>query len=44
MLGKNLVGITCDLLWLRKLEKAMAKALEKENVMFGTFIYENNGN
>ena len=36
------------LLWLRKLakvmEKDMAKALERQNGIFGTFIYENNGN
>jgi hypothetical protein len=32
------------LLWLRKLAKAMAKALERKNGIFGTFIYENNGN
>jgi len=31
-------------LWLRKLAKAMAKALERQNGIFGTFIYENNGN
>ena len=31
-------------LWPRKLEKEMAKALERENDIFGTFIYENNEN
>jgi len=45
MLGKILViGIICDWLWLRKLENAMAKDLERKNGIFGTFIYENNGN
>ena len=38
------MGITCDYLWLRKLAKAMAKALEWQNDIFGTFINENNGN
>jgi len=28
------------LLWLRKLENAMAKDSEKKNGIFGTFIYE----
>jgi len=27
-----------------KLEKVMEKALERKNGIFGTFIYENNGN
>jgi len=27
-----------------KLEKEMAKALERKNGIFGTIIYENNGN
>ena len=31
-------------LWVRKLAKAMDKALERENDIFGTFIYKNNGN
>ena len=31
-------------LWLRKLAKAMDKALERKNGIFGTIIYENNGN
>jgi len=32
MLGIILVmGITCDCLWLSKLEKEMAKALERKN-------------
>jgi len=26
------------------MEKAMEKALERQNGIFGTFIYENNGN
>jgi len=45
MLGNNLVmGIICDYLWIRKLAKEIAKALERQNGIFGTFIYENNGN
>jgi len=41
--GKNiLVWVFIGLLWLRKLAKAMAKALERKNGIFGTFIYENN--
>jgi len=32
MFRKTLVmGITCDCLWLRKLAKEMAKALERQN-------------
>ena len=31
------------LLWLKKFAKAMAKALERQNGIFGTFINENNG-
>ena len=34
------MGITCDWLWLRKLAKAMDKALERQNGIFGTIIYE----
>jgi len=37
-------GCSFDFLWLTKLEKEMAKALERKNDIFGTFIYENNGN
>jgi len=28
----------------KKIGKGMAKALERQNGIFGTFIYENNGN
>ena len=38
------MGITCDFLWLRKLAKVLAKALERQNGIFGIFNYENNGN
>jgi len=38
------MGITFDWLCLKKLEKEMAKALERKNGFFGTFISENNGN
>jgi len=31
-------------LWLRKLAKEMAKALKRQKDIFGTFIYEKNGN
>ena len=31
-------------LWLRKLAKTMVKTLERQNDIFGTYIYENNGN
>jgi len=34
-------GSSFGCLWPRKLEKEMAKALERENCIFGTFIYEN---
>jgi len=44
MLGKTSWGCSFGLLWLRKLAKAMDKALERKNGIFGTFIYENNGN
>ncbi len=33
-----------DCLWLRRLANAMDKALKRKNGIFGTFIYENNGN
>ena len=36
-------GCSFGLLWLGKLAKAMAKALERKRGIFGTFIYENNG-
>lgn len=43
--GDTLVhGGFLDCLWLRKLENEMTKALERNNDIFGTFIYENNGN
>ena len=32
------------LLWLRKMENTKEKALERKYDVFGTFIYENNGN
>jgi len=38
------MGITCNFLWLRRLAKEMTKALERQNGIFGIFIYENNGN
>ena len=41
---KHPSGRSLSLLWLRKLEKEKAKALERKNDIFGTFIYENNGN
>ena len=37
-------GCSFDCLWLRKLAKAMDKALNRQKGIFGTFIYENNGN
>ena len=37
-------GYSFGLLWLRKLAKAIAKDLEKQIGIFGTFIYENKGN
>ena len=40
---KHPSGCSFDCLWLRKLETTMAKALERKNDIFGTFIYENNG-
>ena len=33
-----------QLLWLSKLENPNEKYLERENGIFGIFIYENNGN
>jgi len=42
--AKHPSGCSFDLLWLRKLAKAMAKALERKNGIYGTFIYENKGN
>ena len=42
--AKHLSVCSFGLLWLRKLEKAMAKALQRQNRIFGTFIYGNNGN
>ena len=38
------MGCSFGCLQLRKLAKAMAKALERKNDIFYTFIYENNGN
>ena len=43
-LARHLSGCSFCLLWLRKLAKTMAKDLERQNGVFGTFIYENNGN
>ena len=37
-------GCSFGCLWLSKLEKPMAKALERQNGIFGSYIYENNGN
>ena len=37
-------GCPFALLWLRKLEKVVAKALKWGKSILGTFIYENNGN
>jgi len=37
-------GCSFGCLWIRKLGKAMAKTLKRQNGIFGTFIYENNGN
>ena len=45
ILGNILVmAITCDFLKLRKLAKEMAKAFERQNDIFGIFVYDNNGN
>ena len=37
-------GCSFGCLWPGKLAKAMNKALERRNGIFGTFIYEINGN
>ena len=37
-------GCLFDCLWLTKLAKEMAKALQRKNGIFGTIIYENTGN
>ena len=37
-------GCSFGCLWLRKLAKEMANALERKNGIFGTIIYQNNGN
>jgi len=42
--AKHPSGCSFGLLWLRKLAKAMSKALERQNGIFGTFINENNEN
>ena len=42
--AKHPKGCSFSCLWLRKLAKAMAKALDRKNGIFGTFVYENNGN
>jgi len=42
--ARHLRGHSFGFLGLRKLAKEMAKALEMQNGIFGTFIYENNGN
>ena len=42
--GKHPSGCLFRLLWLRKLEKEMAKAIKRQNEIFGMIIYENNGN
>ena len=42
--AKHPSGCSFGLLWLRKLEKEKEKALERKDGIFGTFIYENNGN
>ena len=41
---KHPSGCSFRLLWLNKLAKEMGKTLERQNDIFGTFIYENNGN
>ena len=35
-------GCSFQLIWARKLEKAMEKDLERKNDIFGKFISENN--
>lgn len=42
--GKHPCGCPFGLLWLRKMEKEMVKALERKNGISSTFICENNGN
>ena len=42
--AKHTCGCSFRLIWLRKLAKAKANGLERQNGIFGTFIYENNGN
>jgi len=41
---KHPSGCSFGLLWLRKLAKEMNKVLERQNGIFGTFVYKNNGN
>ena len=41
---KHPSGCSFRLIWLRKLAKAKENSLERKNGIFGTFIYENNGN
>ena len=41
---KHPSGCSFRLIWLRKLEKEKEKSLKRQNGIFGTFIYENNGN
>ena len=43
-LEKHTSGCSFILLWLRKLAKAMEKALEMKGAISWNFIYENNGN
>lgn len=40
---KHLSQCSFGLLWIRKLENAMEKALKRHEALFGIFIYENNG-
>jgi len=42
--ARNPRGYSFGCLWLRKLVKALSKALERQKGIFGTFVYENNGN
>lgn len=37
-----MIGCSFWLLWLNEIGKGNGKGFEKENDMFGTFIYENN--
>ena len=41
---KHPSGCSFNLLWLRKLAKEMAKALERQEAFIWNFIYENNAN